>query len=340
MSGPAAAKGQVPRLLSLVPYLQHRPGARVADVATEFGITPAQLRKDLAVLYMCGLPGLLPGDLIEIDMEAVDGDGVIFLTNAEFLARPLRLTPDEVLPLMLGLRTLREIAGSDALASIDSALGKLTAVAGDSAELADRIRIGVLAADEPVREAITSALEAGVRLRLTYDSPSRGRTTRLVDPHGLRMRDGYAYLEAWSDPLDGPGEGGWRSFRLDRVADAEVTAEPAIERPGEPDPPDGWLDRLSVAAEVVLELAAPATWVAEYYPIKDSVPTVDGGLRVRLGVADPGWFRGLLLRLGGDVRVVEPAGAAASAQAEARAAEAQYAALFGDAGHSPHEEPA
>lgn len=351
MSGPAAAKGQVARLLSLVPYLQHRPGARVAEVAAAFGVTPAQLRQDLAVLYMCGLPGLLPGDLIEIDMEAVDGHGVIFLTNAEFLARPLRLTPDEVLPLILGLRTLREIAGSDALASIDSALGKLAAVAGESAELAERVRIGVRAADEPVREAISAALRAGVRLRLTYDSPSRGRTTtRLVDAHGLRMRDGYAYLEAWSDPVDEPeqdrsgtasgGEGGWRSFRLDRIAAAEVTSTPAVERPGEPDPPDGWLDRLSTAAEVVLELAAPATWVAEYYPIEESTPTAGGGMRVRLRVADPAWFRGLLLRLGGDARVVEPAGAGDSAQAEARSAEAQYAALFGPDESAGPEEPA
>ncbi|MDO5500054.1 MAG: protein pafC, partial [Propionibacteriaceae bacterium] len=63
MSARESSPDQVPRLLSLVPYLQRRPGARVSDVAAEFGITPVQLRKDLAVLYMCGLPGLLPGDL-------------------------------------------------------------------------------------------------------------------------------------------------------------------------------------------------------------------------------------------------------------------------------------
>ncbi|MDO5499838.1 MAG: WYL domain-containing protein, partial [Propionibacteriaceae bacterium] len=251
------------------------------------------------------------------------------LTNAEFLARPLRLTPDEVLPLILGLRTLREVAGPDAAVSIDSALAKLTSVAGESAGVADRIRIGVRAAEEPVREAISTALAGGVRLRLVYDSASRGRTTtRLVDPHSLRMRDGYAYLEAWSDPVDGTGAG-WRSFRLDRIAQAEVTAEPAPPRPGQPDSPHGWLDRLSEAAEVVLELAAPATWVAEYYPIEESAPTSGGGLRVRLRVADPAWFRGLLLRLGAEARVVEPAGAGESARAEAVAALAHYADLFG-----------
>lgn len=122
--------------------------------------------------------------------------------------------------------------------------------------------------------------------------------------------------------------GGWRSFRLDRIADAEITTEPAQEHPGEPESPDGWLDRLSRAEEVTLDLAAPATWVAEYYPIVDSRPLVGGGLRIRMRVADPAWFRALLLRLGRETRVVEPSAAADSARAEAGAALALYDQLF------------
>ena len=50
------------------------------------------LREDLSVLWMCGMPGLTPGDLIDIDMDAVDGEGVIHLSNADYLTRPLRLS--------------------------------------------------------------------------------------------------------------------------------------------------------------------------------------------------------------------------------------------------------
>ena len=57
------------------------------------------------------MPGLMPGDLIEIDMDAVDGEGVIHLSNADYLTRPLRLTADEALALVLALRTLREVVG-------------------------------------------------------------------------------------------------------------------------------------------------------------------------------------------------------------------------------------
>lgn len=322
---------QVARLLSMVPFLQRRQGITVTEAAAEFGITPAQLRKDLGVLYMCGLPGLYPGDLIEIDMEAVDGDGLVYLTNAEFLAQPLRFTPDEVLPLILGLRTLREIAGPDTIDSIDRALAKLTAAAGESAGLADRIRIGIRAADEPVRAAITAALEAGVRLRLTYDSTSRGTTIRTVDPLSLRMRDGYAYLEAWSEPPEDAAVeiGGWRSFRLDRIATAELTDQPRKVHDTEPDVIDSWPDRLREADEVTIDLAGPATWVAEYYPIVSRDPLPKAGLRIRVAVADPAWLRALLLRLGADARVVDPVEAGEPARDAALDALAQYREIFG-----------
>ena len=87
---------QVPRLLALVPYLQSHPDADLAETAAVFGVPPRQLVADLKVLWFCGLPGGAPGDLIEVDMDALDA-GTIRLTNAEFLARPQRFTPEEAL---------------------------------------------------------------------------------------------------------------------------------------------------------------------------------------------------------------------------------------------------
>ena len=67
----------------------------VDDVAKEFGVRPKQIIADLKVLWFCGLPGAQMGDLIEIDIEAAEGDGVIHINNADYLARPLRLAADE-----------------------------------------------------------------------------------------------------------------------------------------------------------------------------------------------------------------------------------------------------
>ncbi|HEX5812858.1 MAG TPA: protein pafC, partial [Pseudonocardia sp.] len=70
---------RLPRLLSLVPYLLARPGIPVAEAAADFGITERQLRRDLELLWMCGLPGYGPGDLIDM---ALDGDRVTITYDA------------------------------------------------------------------------------------------------------------------------------------------------------------------------------------------------------------------------------------------------------------------
>ncbi|HWN33518.1 MAG TPA: protein pafC, partial [Pseudonocardia sp.] len=65
-ASPAALGARLPRLLSLVPYLLAHPGVRVAQAAADFGVTERQLRRDLELLWMCGLPGYGPGDLVDL----------------------------------------------------------------------------------------------------------------------------------------------------------------------------------------------------------------------------------------------------------------------------------
>jgi proteasome accessory factor C len=63
-----SARDQVPRMLALVPYLRGRDGIPVDQVAADFGVTPQQIVKDLNVLWFCGLPGAVTGDMIDVDM--------------------------------------------------------------------------------------------------------------------------------------------------------------------------------------------------------------------------------------------------------------------------------
>src|SRR5699024_7065394 len=97
----ARSSTQVARMLERVPYLQRRDGIHVDEVAADFGVPAKQIVADLKALWFCGLPGLLPGDLIEVDVDALDGEGIIRLSNAEFLDRPRRLEPTEALALIV-----------------------------------------------------------------------------------------------------------------------------------------------------------------------------------------------------------------------------------------------
>src|SRR6188472_3420685 len=112
MSG---AREQVSRLLALVPYLQTRTDVPLAQVAADFGVRPDQIMKDLKVLWMCGLPGLTPDKLIEVDFEAIedDPDGVVRLGSSEASA------------LIVALRALREGSPDASHDVIDRCLVKL-----------------------------------------------------------------------------------------------------------------------------------------------------------------------------------------------------------------------
>jgi proteasome accessory factor C len=319
------SQAQVRRLLSLVPYLREHDGAVLTEVAQTFGISESTLREDLNVLWMCGLPGLAPGDLIDIDMDAVEGEGVIHLSNADYLPRPLRLSADEALALVLGLRTLREIAGPGERDAVDRTLKKLGAAAGDLS-VADQATVRVTAAREGIQARVTDGLQRQKRLDLTYDVASRAETTRrMVDPLRVFVLEGYGYLEAWCYLAQA-----LRTFRLDRIAAVEVTDVDVEPHDVElRDLTSGWFERLRDSPLVTLELQPWAAWVAEYYPTETVSRTDDGRLVVALRVTDPAWLRGLLLRLCGGARVLAPPGAGDSAVEAAQEALDQYAAVFG-----------
>lgn len=310
---------QVPRLLALVPYLQTHPDADLAATAAVFGVTPTQLVSDLKVLWFCGLPGALPGDLIEVDMDALD-QGRIRLSNADYLDRPLRLSVEEAISLVVALRSMEDMVDADLAAAVRSARSKVEGVFDDDA---GRIEVQVAAGERAVRDDLAAAVDAGRAVRLSYHGAARGNlTTPVVEPVRLATRDGYGYLVAWA--VD---RGAWRTYRLDRIAAVIATGAPVGDHGEPPAVAAGWLDDRVDAVEVDLDLGPDGHWVTEYHP----TVSVTRGLgrhrdlwRVRLRVADPEWFRRLLLRLGPAVHRIDPAEAAASAVAAAREALAQH----------------
>ncbi len=313
----STSQDQVGRLLSLIPYLQGHPGIRVDEAAAAFGVSPAQIVRDLRIAWMCGLPGGLPDDLIEIDMDAVEGAGRIVLSNADFLSRPMRFTRDEVMSLVVALRVVAEMAAGDSADAVRSALTKLEALA-DTADTR-RVAIRVEGGAGPVRELLASAISQGVRVRLTYDGLVRGRTTTpVVDPVRIDLRDGAAYLQAFS--LDRQA---WRTYRLDRIVTVERIGEPAGDHGAPPAPVREWFDDQRGDNTVTVALRPSARWITEYYPMIDTpgdVVVPDGWEPATFPVADPRWLTSLLLRLGDAVRVVAPRGAGRNAVERAREA--------------------
>ncbi|HEV8555615.1 MAG TPA: WYL domain-containing protein [Actinophytocola sp.] len=307
---------RLPRLLALVPYLIARPGIAIEEAAADLGVTARQLRKDLELLWMCGLPGYGPGDLIDLSMD----EDTVTVTYDAGMRRPLRLTGAEATALLVALRALLDTPGMVDADAVRRAVAKIESAAGQAQPAGVAVGLGVREGGNTatVRKVVQEALRDGRALRMTYYTASKDEITeRTVDPMRLLIVDGRGYLEAWCRRAEAV-----RLFRLDRVDDVTVLDEAAAP------PPDASQVDVSAGlfrpqpdqevAQLVLE--PDARWVSEYYPVEFLEELDVGRLRIRMRYADAAWMLRLLLSLGGDVTVERPAVLAEDLRERARLA--------------------
>jgi proteasome accessory factor C len=300
MSTQETATARLARLLTMVPWLVNRQGIDTEQAAADLGISVEQLETDLRLLYLCGY-GQMPDELIDAEWEG----GRVFVSNADTIARPLRLGRDEALTLMVGLRALAAVPGLGERDTIERAMAKLEAATGASAEAASRVEVAI---DEGVEAGLLTdarrAVETHRRVHLRYLVPSRDESTeRDVDPMRVVNLDARWYLEGWCHRAQDT-----RLFRMDRIESLEV-----LDVDGTP-PADARLRDLDAGTftpreddtRVTLRLSRGAAWVADYYPVDSVDVAADGSSTVTLRTADTLWLRRLLWRLGGHGIVVSP----------------------------------
>jgi proteasome accessory factor C len=296
----ASLAERMPRLLSLVPYLLARPGVRVAEVATAFGVGEKQLWRDLQLLWMCGLPGYGPGDLVDMSFT----EDTVTVTEDAGMRRPLRLTTAEATALLVALRALTEVPGMVDTDVVRRAVAKIEAAVGSAAAPAGVV-VGLAAREEATTAQVRAALARGRVLWIRYYTASRDVVSeRTVDPMRLVLMEGRGYLEAWCRSAEGV-----RLFRLDRIDEVRELDEPAAPPPtARPTDLSGGLFHAAPdQSQALLRLEPEARWVAEYYPVDELVEHDDGRAEVRLRFTDDAWLVRLVLGLGGRARVLAPA---------------------------------
>lgn len=318
----SSTSDRLTRLLTLVPYLVAHPGVTLAETAADFDVSESQVRRDLELLWMCGLPGHGPGDLVDLSFTD-DSVSVVFDAG---MSRPLRLTPDEALTVIVALRTLADLPGLVERGAVERALAKVESAASDVDAAADAVSID-LGTDVATLAMLESVLDSGVALQLRYFVPSRSESTlRIVDPMRIVEADGRSYLEAWCRTAEGT-----RLFRVDRIDELVPLGEPAAV-PADAAPRDlagGIYAPADDHLLVRLELGPSLRWVAEYYSC-ETVQDVDGDPPMRivtLRVADPAWVRSLVLGAGGEARVLAPGWLSDDVDRAAADALSEYTAL-------------
>jgi len=206
------------RLLDLVPYINSHQGISLKELAGVFNVSATQMTSDLTTLWMCGLPGYTPLELMDLDFES----GFVTIHNAETLSKPRSITFDEGVALILGLDLLRSAISADR-SDLFERIELL------SKRLAQLIKLpSALSAtsiiNQEVSAAITEALKSRSGLEIQYHSLYRDElATRIILPIEMVERDGQRYLSSYCYTASD-----FRQFRIDRIQGASVQAVPQV----------------------------------------------------------------------------------------------------------------
>ena len=205
------------RLLDLVPFLNTHQGIALKELAAHFDVTPTQMSADLMTLWMCGLPGYTPLELMDLEFES----GFVTIRNAPTLAKPRTITFQEGVALLLGLDLVAAsipVERADLLNSVQSLRERLTKLLGVP------IKLSVVAATSgAVSTTITQAIQSNGGLEIRYHSLYKDQISqRSIMPIDLYDSNGQQYMRAFCFTAND-----YREFRVDRIESATPAAVPA-----------------------------------------------------------------------------------------------------------------
>jgi predicted DNA-binding transcriptional regulator YafY len=302
MTNSPKTTGRINRLLAMLPWVIANPGSSVDEVCERFGYRRSDLIKDLNTVFVCGLPGYGPGDLMDASID----DDEIVVEMADYFSRPLRLTAPEALGILASGKAVQSAgSGGDAL---DRAIQKLEGML--LPEGADAVVVDI---PEPplVGELRTAATEGSV-MQIDHTSVASGAARiRDIEPWAVFTTLGNWYVSGFCRSADAE-----RVFRIDRIRTVTPTGERFTPNPTPHDASIRYTPG-DDDVHVTIRLFGDARWVADYYP----VDVIDDGpemMTIQMSVGDAAVAARLLIRLGSTAEVVEGS-TAANAAADLRA---------------------
>ena len=293
------------RLLFIVPYVNHRDGVPLAELADTLGVTPQQIEADLDLLSMVGQPPLTPDHLIDLYVE----DEVVYVELDQSLSRPLRLTHDEARAIVLGAKLVGNLGGLGD--ELERVLNKIMAVLNPvDREAVQTLSQRIAVQAEPIEPdaravALRTAIDAKQLVQVQYYSASSDREKHYrLKPLVLLTHSGVDYLVA----LDVEAEDQEKLFRMDRVGAVQQTSElfepPAfnVEKFRTQRLYFG-TDHLTAAVRFPAHLASQ---LRERFAEHDLLILTDGSLEVRVSTSSVAWLTRWVLQFAQQAEVVGP----------------------------------
>jgi len=277
------------RILAMLPWVIAHPGTSVDEVCERFDYTRSQLAADLDLVFVCGLPGYGPGDLM---VAYIDEDEVV-VELADYFANPVRLTPPEALSLLAAGMAL--LSTGQAPGALETAVAKLQKVVLDG----DEQTVVVDLAEPPFVADLRQAAAEHQVVEIEHTAMATGQTTtRRVEPWLVFTTMGNWYLRGHCRLT-----GAERIFRIDRIRQL-VRCDERFEPPQAPISAEIGYTPGEEDVRAVIRLAPEARWVADYYPVEIVADSPDS-LTVRFSASNASVIAGLLLRLGRAAKLIE-----------------------------------
>ena len=209
-NSPTTPLAQTARLLDLVPFLLSHQGISVSDLATHFKVENDVIIDDLNTLWMCGLPGYTPLELIDLAFDS----GYVTIRNAAPLASVRTMSSSEIVSLALGLDLLRESSlnfGDEQISRIDRLSNRLRSQIGAHISIATSTQTAH-------RSIIATSIARRVPVEMTYySSTTDQQTRRIVTAYDFFQENDVEYFQAYCHTSKG-----MRTFRVDRIVAASL----------------------------------------------------------------------------------------------------------------------
>lgn len=319
----------VARLLALVQWGKTHPGQSFDSLASHFGVSSQQIRKDIDSLSLAGADHV-PCQGLDFDFADLR-EGKVTLSNAGGLANQLYLDELDREVLAFALAALeagpwqsyaRQLNQLLQLSPNTPGAAELeTAASAETKNLAGPMNTAL----SQVFDTVLEALMTGRALKLSYVDAAGISSQRNVDPWWLVSDGARLTLVGYCH-----GARAKRRFRLERISALSLGGQI---RKGAPEPNTSADKRRRArgqswgrtAKTATLRIRPSGIWLTQVASPKQVIYNQDGTITVEIIGRSQAWLESVVLRASGELVAVEPATLLEKVSIRAAKARANYA---------------
>lgn len=319
----------VARMLALVQWVKTHPGQSFDSLASHFGVSSQQIRKDIDSLSLAGADHV-PCQGLDFDFADLH-EGKVSLSNAGGLANQLHLDELDREVLAFALAAL-EAGPWQSYARQLNQLLQLSPNTPGAAELETAASAETKNLAGPMNTALSQvfatvleALMTGRALKLSYVDAAGLSSQRNVDPWWLVSDGARLTLVGYCH-----GARAKRRFRLERISALSLGGQV---RKGAPEPNTSADKRRRArgqswgrtAKTAILRIRPSGIWLTQVASPKQVIYNQDGTITVEIIGRSQAWLESVVLRASGELVAVEPATLLEKVSIRAAKARANYA---------------